>query len=65
MRRPVRMMTLPSISSRTIRLGLPTSSAPSGVIVAAFSPKRDSVIAFAAAVTTSFFVLRRLSSDRS
>ena len=36
-----------------------------GVIVAAFNPKRDSRIAFAAAVTTSLFVLRRFSSDRS
>ena len=39
MRRPVRMMTLPSTSSRRIRLGEPTSSAPSGVIVAALTPK--------------------------
>ena len=38
-RRPVRTITLPSIASRISRLGLPTSSAPSGVIVAAFSPK--------------------------
>ncbi len=65
MRRPVRMITLPSIASRRMRLGLPTSSAPSGVIVAALRPKRASAIAFAAAVTTSLFVLRRLSSERS
>ena len=64
-RRPVRMMTLPSISSRRIRFGLPTSSAPSGVIVAAFSPNRDSRIAFAASMTTSFLVVRRFSSERS
>ena len=37
-RRPVRMITLPSTSSRRILLGLPTSSAPSGVIVAALMP---------------------------
>ena len=44
-RRPVRMITLPSISSRRMRLGLPTSSAPSGVIVAALIPKPASRIA--------------------
>ncbi len=38
-RRPVRTMTLPSTSSRRMRLGEPTSSLPSGVIVAALSPK--------------------------
>ena len=38
MRRPVRTITLPSIPSRIMRLGLPTSSAPSGVIVAALIP---------------------------
>src|SRR3954454_712056 len=65
MRRPVRMITLPSIASRRRRLGLPTSSAPSGVTVAALRPKRASAIAAAAAETTSFDVLRRLSSDRS
>ena len=37
-RRPVRTITVPPISSRRIRFGEPTSSAPSGVIVAAFSP---------------------------
>ena len=37
-RRPVRMMTLPPIASRRRALGLPTSSAPSGVMVAAFRP---------------------------
>ena len=39
MRRPVRTMTLPPIASRRMRLGLPTSSAPSGVIVAALRPE--------------------------
>ena len=43
-RRPVRMMTVPSTSSRRIRFGDPTSSLPSGVIVAAFSPYPDSRI---------------------
>ena len=33
------MMTLPPIASRSSAFGLPTSSAPSGVMVAAFSPK--------------------------
>ena len=37
-RLPVRTMTLPPTASRMIRFGLPTSSAPSGVIVAAMSP---------------------------
>ena len=45
MRRPVRMMTLPSTSSRRMRLGEPTSSVPSGVIVAALSPKPAARIA--------------------
>ena len=36
---PVRMMTLPSTSSRRIRLGEPTSSLPSGVTVAALMPE--------------------------
>ena len=65
MRLPVRMITLPSIASRSRRFGLPTSSAPSGVTVAALMPKRASRIASAARATTSFEVLRRLSSDRS
>ena len=39
MRRPVRTITLPSIPSRISRFGLPTSSAPSGVIVAALIPR--------------------------
>ena len=47
------MITLPSIASRRIRFGLPTSSAPSGVIVAALIPKPASRIARAAASTTS------------
>ena len=64
-RRPVRMITLPSSSSRRMRFGLPTSSSPSGVIVAALMPKPDSAIARAPARTTSFCVLRRFSSDRS
>ena len=39
------MMTLPSTSSRRMRLGEPTSSLPSGVTVAAFRPKPASFIA--------------------
>ncbi len=64
-RRPVRMMTLPSTSSRRMRLGEPTSSRPSGVMVAAFSPYPASRIARAASCTISFAVERRASSDRS
>ncbi len=65
MRRPVRTITLPPISSRRIRFGEPTSPAPSGVTVAAFSPKPCSRIAFAASYTTAFCVARRFSSERS
>ena len=65
MRRPVRMITLPSIASRSRRFGLPTSSAPSGVTVAALIAKRASRMASAAAVTTSLVVSRRFSSERS
>ncbi len=65
MRRPVRTMTLPSIPSRMSRLGLPTSSAPSGVIVAALIPSPASTIAFAASSQTPFSVARRFSSERS
>ena len=38
MRRPVRTITLPPMSSRRIRFGEPMSPWPSGVTVAAFSP---------------------------
>src|SRR5437870_3167807 len=65
MRRPVRTITLPPISSRRIRFGEPTSPRPSGVIVAAFRPSPCSRIAAAASWTTLFPVARRLSSDRS
>ena len=65
MRRPVRMITLPSMASRRSRLGLPTSSLPSGVIVAALSPKRASRMARAALATTSLLVRRRFSRERS
>ena len=65
MRRPVRMITLPSTASRRIRLGEPTSSLPSGVTVAALSPKPASRMASAASVTTALSVSRRLSSERS
>lgn len=44
-RRPVRTMTEPPTSSRRIRFGEPTSPAPSGVVVAAFSPRPASRIA--------------------
>ena len=66
MRRPVRTITLPSISSRRIRFGEPTSlRAFSGVIVAAFSPRPRSRTAAAASETTAFWVARRFSSERS
>ena len=39
MRLPVRTITWPPISSRRILFGEPTSPAPSGVVVAAFSPR--------------------------
>ena len=65
MRRPVRTITFPPISSRRIRFGEPTSPAPSGVTVAAFSPKPCSRIAAAASYTTPFWVARRPSSERS
>jgi hypothetical protein len=65
MRRPVRMITLPSTSSRRIRFGEPTSSAPSGVTVAALIPKPASRIAAAASDTHAFAVSRRCSSERS
>ena len=64
-RRPVRMMTLPSTSSRRIRFGEPTSSRPSGVIVAALIPSPASRIARAACVTTALPVARRRSRERS
>ena len=64
-RRPVRTITWPPISSRRIRFGEPTSSAPSGVIVAAFSPSPASRTAAAASWTTAFCVARRCSSERS
>ena len=47
-RRPVRTITLPPISSRRIRFGEPTSPRPSGVTVAALSPSPCSRIAAAA-----------------
>ena len=65
MRRPVRTITLPPISSRRIRFGEPTSPAPSGVTVAAFSPKPCSRTAAAASWTTPLLVARRPSSERS
>src|SRR5262245_21942269 len=64
-RRPVRTITRPPISSRRIRFGEPTSSTPSGVIVAAFSPSPCSRIAAAASKTTLFSVVRRVASERS
>ncbi len=48
MRRPVRTITLPPISSRRMRFGEPTSSRVSGVTVAAFSPSPCRRIARAA-----------------
>ena len=53
MRRPVRTITLPPISSRRMRFGEPTSPRVSGVTVAAFRPKPCSRIA-----------ARRLVDDR-
>src|SRR5918994_4819082 len=65
MRRPVRTITRPPISSRMIRFGEPTSPAPSGVTVAALSPSPCSRIAAAASCTIAFSVARRDSSERS
>src|SRR5438067_4088857 len=65
MRRPVRTITLPPISSRRMRFGDPTSPRPSGVTVAPFSPSPCSRIAAAASLTTRFSVARRFSSERS
>src|SRR5262245_28436431 len=65
MRRPVRTITRPPISSRRILFGEPTSPAPSGVTVAAFSPRPASRISAAASCTTRFSVARRASSERS
>src|SRR5574337_1039296 len=48
MRRPVRRITLPSISSRRMALGDPTSPGVSGVIVAALRPRPVSRMALAA-----------------
>ena len=59
MRRPVRTITRPPISSRRMRFGEPTSSRPSGVTVAALSPSPCSRIACAASWTTSLSVARR------
>ena len=64
-RRPVRMITRPPISSRRIRFGEPTSPAPSGVTVAAFSPSPVSRIARRRLVHDAVVVARRFSSDRS
>ena len=61
----MRTITFPSTSSRRMRFGEPTSSLPSGVIVAALSPRPASRIALAASVTTSLEVARRCSSERS
>ena len=55
-RRPVRTITRPPTSSRRIRFGDPTSSAPSGVTVAAFRPSPCNLIAVAASNTTWFCV---------
>ena len=53
----MRTITLPSIASRISRFGLPTSSAPSGVIVAALIPKpRLAPSPRRASVQTSFSV---------
>ena len=65
MRRPVRTITLPPISSRRIRFGEPTSPRVSGVTVAPLSPRPCWRIAAAASCTTRFLVARRLSSERS
>ena len=65
MRLPVRTITWPPISSRRIRLGLPTSPAPSGVTVAALRPSPCSRTALAASCTTSLAVDRRDSNERS
>jgi len=56
---------LPSTPSRTMRLGDPTSSLPSGVTVAALIPRPDARIAAAASSTILLSVSRRFSSERS
>jgi hypothetical protein len=56
-------ITFPPTASRMIRLGDPTSSRPSGVMVAAFRPKPAAFIAAAASVTTPLRVARRLSRE--
>src|SRR5918996_6056238 len=65
MRRPVRTITWPPISSRRIRFGLPTSSFPSGVMVAALRPRPCSRIVRAASKTTRFPVSRLEARERS
>ena len=60
-RRPVRTMTVPFMPRRRMAFGEPTSSAPSGVIVAALIPSPVSRIASAASWTTPFSVARRFS----
>src|SRR5436305_6047549 len=64
-RRPVRTITRPPISSRRMRFGEPMSPRPSGVTVAAFNPSPCSRIAAAASWTTPLSVSRRRSSERS
>src|SRR5918994_1465565 len=61
MRRPVRTITRPPISSRSIRFGEPTSLAPSGVTVAALRPSPCSRIAAAPSSTT--IVLASIAGD--
>ena len=48
----MRTITLPPIPSRTIAFGVPTSSLPSGVIVAALIPSPAALIAAADSCTT-------------
>src|SRR6266566_3983565 len=58
-------MTRPSTARRRIALGLPTSSLPSGVTVAALTPKPVAISDCAASCTTWLRVFRRLTSERS
>src|SRR3954469_25409977 len=64
-RRPVRTITRPPISSRRMRFGEPMSPRPSGVTVAALSASPCSRMAAAASCTIPLSVSRRRSSERS
>src|SRR5918997_1848270 len=58
MRRPVLMITFPSSCSRRSRFGLPTSSLPSGVIVAAFEDDNPQLIGHGGAIYRQLLLVR-------